>query len=284
MRFGCCLGFQGTDDDLTRIEALAALGYHYIELPVSCLCVEGDPEEFYANRRALNRAALIPEAFNCFLPGDLKVVGDEVDWPRVERYVALALDRAEEVGARVMVFGSGAARRAPEGYPLEDALHQIRYFLGICADYAGSLTVAVEPLSATQTNTLNLLGDVTLLVRELGRPEVRVAPDSVHMDHAAESWDSITAAADLLAHAHIADRGSAVPGTPPPAAAPGAPLLDAVSGTPPSGAVADLPGFLAALRDAGYDGRLSIECSLPDFPAAAAQALAYLQDHAGARR
>jgi sugar phosphate isomerase/epimerase len=262
MRFGCCTAFQGTDDDLARIETLAGLGYHYVELPVGCLHVEGDPEAFYAVRRALNRAALAPEALNCLLPGDLKVVGDEVDWPRVERYVALSLDRAEEVGARVVVFGSGAARRIPEGYPTDDALHQVRYFLGICADYAGSLVVSVEPLSATQTNTLNLLSDVSLMVREIGRPEVRVTPDSVHMDHAGESWDEITAAADLLAHVHIGDRGGAVPGT----------------------AEADLPGFLETLARAGYDSRISVECRLDDFATDAAAAIQYLQEHTSGKR
>lgn len=255
MRLGCCLGFEGTDEDLARIEVLAAVGFEYLEPPVSCLHVQGDPEAYYAVRRALRRAALRPEAFNCFIPGDLKLVGDQVDWPRVEKHVALALDRMEELGASVVVFGSGAARQVPEGYPPEDALAQLRYFLNMAADYAGDLTVAVEPLGPAQTNMLNTVAEAAQLVREVGRCEVRILADSVHMDAAAEPWGVIVEERDLLAHVHCCDRGHVVPGR----------------------GGADLAGFFSALAAAGYDGRVSLQCPLPDLESDAREALEHMR-------
>ena len=262
MRFGCCVPFDGTDDDLARVELLAEIGYQFFEPPVSALRVEQDPEEWYAVRRAFHRAALKPEAFNCFLPGDLQLVGDEVDWPRLEKYVALALDRAEEAGAQVIVFGSGGSRNVPEGYPHEEALHQVRYFLNMTADYAGELRIGVESLRSKQCNMLNRVEEVSQLVREVGRPEIGVTADCFHMDYEEEPWSNVVAAADLLAHAHCCDRDQQLPGR----------------------GGADLTGFFDALREAGYDGRVSLECPLSDFEPDVRAALEHMQEQVAVKR
>lgn len=256
MRFGCCIPFSGSEEDLARIESLREIGYQYIEPPVGCLKIEADPEEYYAMRRTFNRAALAPEAFNCFIPGDLRLVGDEVDWARVEKYAALALERVEEVGATTVVFGSGAARCVPEGYPEDEARAQLRYFLSMTADYGGGLTIAVESLSGSAGDPLRFLSQAAELVREVGRAEVRLVADSLHMDAVGETWQSISEAAELVVHAHCCDRDHLVPGA----------------------GEADLAGFFEALRVAQYDGRMSVECALPDFEDDARAALEYLQD------
>lgn len=262
MRFGCCIQFAGSDEDTARVEALRGIGYQYVEPPVGCLKVEGDPEEYYAVRRAFNRAALAPEAFNCLFPADLNVVGDEVDWRRVEKYIARAFERIDEVGGTTVVFGSGGARKVPDGYPADEALTQLRYFLNMTADYAGDLTIAVEPLSQPPDDLLGTADAAAELVRQVGRPEVRLLVDSFHMDAREEPWESITAAGDLLAHVHCCDRGRLAPGA----------------------GEADLAGFFAALRRAGYDGRVSVECAMPDFDHDARAALEFMKQAAGEGR
>lgn len=262
MRYGFCLFFSGSDDDLAAVELLAGLGYQYLEPPVGCLKIEGEPEEYYAVRRAFHRAALRPEAFNCFLPGDLKVVGDHVDWRRVEKYVALALERVEEVGGTTVVFGSGGARSVPEGYPVEEARTQLVYFGNMLADYAGNLTLAVEPLEPAGCNILNTVPETAQYVREVGRPEVRLLVDSYHMEKQAEGWEPIGANADLVAHVHVSG----------------------CCRLPPGADEADLAGFFAALKQAGYDGRVSVECLVSDLPQEAAAALEVMKDLVARKR
>jgi hypothetical protein len=45
-------------------------------------------------------------------------------------YVAKAFDRVARLGVRIVVFGSGGARRVPEGYPRDDAVRQMVDFGG----------------------------------------------------------------------------------------------------------------------------------------------------------
>jgi len=250
-----CVSFTGSDDDLARIEALAGMGYAFVEPAVSCLHVEGEREAYESTRAAFARAALLPEAFNCFLPGDLKVVGNEVDWRRVEKYVACALERIEEVGGAVVVFGSGGSRRVPEDYPGDEARTQLVYFANMLADYAGDLTIVVEPLAPPGSNILNTVAESAQLVREVGRPEVRLLADSYHMDAQAEGWETIPANADLLAHVHCSDSKRARPGA----------------------GEADLAGFFAALRQGGYDGRVSVESRLVEFEDDSRESLAAMK-------
>ena len=236
MRLGCCIPFSGSEDDLASIDALAGLGYRYVETPAECLKIEAAPEEYYAVRRVLRRASLVPEVLNRLLPPDLMVVGDDVDWSRVERYIALTMDRAEEIGVRCLVFCSGPARRVPEGYPLDEALQQIRYFLNMAADYAGAVVIAVEAMAPDATNALNSLTEAATLVRELGRAEVGLVADAHHLRATGEPWDTIVQAKELLSHAYIGDPAwlASDPGD------------------------SDLHKFVDCLEAAGYDGRISV--------------------------
>ena len=79
MRFGCCAG-----PDMG--EALAQAGYDYVELSVSRhLRPEADDKEWTPLRRAIEAQPLPVEAFNTFLPADLKVTGPTVDEERISR-------------------------------------------------------------------------------------------------------------------------------------------------------------------------------------------------------
>ena len=71
-----------------------------------------------------------------------------------------------------------------------------------------------------------------------------------------EPPDSILPWASLLAHAHVAEREER---------------------TPPGRHGDDLRPYLAALPRAGYDGRLSIECTWRAFPAEVGPAIATLR-------
>ena len=128
MRFGICTSLE-------NVNRLAEVGYDYIELGVrSALIPESDEAEFQKIRELVAKAPLKPESYAGFIPGDLRVVGDTVDFLRLSRYVETACRRASEIGGEVIVYGSSGSRSIAEGYSRERALAQIAEFLDMAAE------------------------------------------------------------------------------------------------------------------------------------------------------
>lgn len=254
MRFGC------TTSEVGRIWPLAEIGYDYVELSARTLAPLDDEHTFASIRERILAAPIRPEALCGFIPPyvGLRVVGPEVDRARLRGYVETVLGRASQIGTKVAVFGSGSSRMVPDGYPRAKALDQLRDFLATSAEMAAALgiTLAIEVLNRGETNLVNTMDEALALVRDLGRPNLRTMVDYYHVLTDGQSLQQVQQAGSLLVHAHTSDAGRQPPGT----------------------GGSDQAAFLSALRSAGYDGRLSIECRFQDFPREASAALAHLKD------
>lgn len=208
IRLGCCCAIEQA--------ALAqAAGFDYLECTVVSLQPEADDASAAPILAAYGAAPLPVDAFNVLLPRDLKVVGPEVDWPRVERYVASALARVAAVGARRVVFGSGGARNVPDGFDRAQAEEQLVRFLGLLADQAEprAITVVIEPLNRKESNILNDVPEAVRLAQRVNRPSIRVLADLYHMQEEGEPLAHISSNGAWLAHIHVADSGRLAPGT-----------------------------------------------------------------------
>lgn len=249
MRFGVC----GKIDDAP---VLASAGFDYIELSVqSALRPQLSDDEWKPIREAIDAMPIRPEAFNLFVPGDLKIVGPSVDVVALGRYAWIALARASLVGGSVVVLGSGGARQMPEVFPEATAIAQLSRFLHQCADAAErfGVTVVLEPLGL-ECNLIRSVREGAELVRNLDRAGVKNLADTWHMDAISEPLSEIVASADVLAHAHTAGPSRKGPG-----------------------ASHDFAPLFRALNRAGYDGRLSLECSWENLTEEAEAALAALK-------
>ena len=251
MRFGVCTGSD-------KAPAVAAAGWDYLELgAASELIPEADEATWAAKRAQLLALPLVPEAFNLFVPRHLRITGPEADFAGLERYVPTALARAAEVGGKVIVFGSAGARNVPEGFPHPEAEAQLLRFLGLCADASEKtgVIVAIEPLNTGESNIIHRVEEGARLARRINRPGVRNLADTFHMEHNSEPLEAIIASGDVLVHAHTADTSRKAPGT----------------------GVYDHVALFRAFQAAGYDARLSIECSFTDFASELETALAHLK-------
>jgi len=252
VRFGCCAGVD-------KVAAVAEAGCDYIELPVSATVapLEG-PEKFSDAQAALGAAPITAEVFNLFIPGEVKVVGPEADGSRVERYVSTACRRVSALGGRIIVFGSGGARRRPDGFPVDKAMEQMQGLLALAGEAAqkNGIRIAVEPLRQAETNVVNSVTEGDELVRRVKHPGVALLADLYHMAAQDEPMTVLSGVADRLIHVHLAE--------PPDRTAPG------VTGY-------DFRPFFRALLEAGYSGRISIECRWQDFEAELPEALAVLR-------
>lgn len=249
MKFGCCGPIENA--------AIAhAAGFDYLECTVVSLLPEAT-ESLFAPILEKYQAAPIPVlACNVFLPGDLKVVGPDLDQRRIRSYVQTAMRRVMLIGARVVVFGSGKARMIPDGFDRADAEAQIVDFLQLVADEAEQhgITVVIEPLNRRESNILNSVPEGDAMAARVNRPSIRNLADFYHMDEEDEPLTNIVLCKERLAHVHVADSGRRAPGT----------------GSYP---YAD---FVEQLRLANYDGMVSVECRWEDFAAEAGPACAYL--------
>lgn len=249
MRFGCCCSIE-------QAAIAHAAGFDYIETTVVSLLPEAT-EPFFAPLLETYQAAPIGvAACNVFLPGDLKVVGSDVDWPRVESYVRTALRRVKLIGADLVVFGSGKARMVPDDFPRTAAEDQLVDFLQLVAEVATAhaMTVVIEPLNRKESNILNSVDEAVALAQRVNRPAIRVLADFYHMDEEQEPLQHLLDYKDWLAHIHVADTGRRAPGT----------------GSYP------YTDFVSLLDQAGYDGLVSIECRWEDFAAEAGPACRFL--------
>lgn len=252
MRFGVCGG-------PARFRAIVAAGAEYIEPAVAYDAMPENSENAWAEHLAqLRDSGLTAESWNCWIPSDLKIVGPLADWDRYRRYVHLAIPRLAAAGAQVVVMGSGGSRSVPEGYEVARALDDFGKAVRLAATAAAGagITIAVEALHSRETNLLNTVRETANFVRALNVPNVRCTADFYHMEQEHEGVEALQGAGKLIGHAHLADTAREVPGR----------------GT------SDLGGFLLALSQAGYDGRVSIEANWHDFDSQIGPALKWLRD------
>lgn len=250
MRFGCCASV----DELDIVERA---GFDYVELAAAAVRPLEDEQAFCRVAKRIASSRMRPETWNCFVLPEVPVVGPDADERRIDAYLATTMRRIARVGGELVVFGSGKARSAPDGWPGEKAHAQLLEFLNACADYADryDLIVAVEPLRRAESNLVNSYVEGVALAAEARHPRIQALADLYHFDEEGESFDHIRDEGAWLAHVHVADTGRKAPGT----------------------GVYDYPGFLGAVADVGYDGRISIECVWDDFAREAADALAYVR-------
>jgi len=280
MRFGCCPGLasfvpptlDGQEDSLSvahaeqcaRIPALLGVlesaGCDYVEFGVGITAPEQREADYEHFLEKLHGSRLRAEVFSSFVPPWVKLVGPDVSWSRNEHYLGVATERVARAGGECIVFGSGGARARPDGWPEEEAQAQLTRFLNLAGDYceARGIVLCIEPLNATETNMINRVSQGAEWVRRLNRPSVRLLADCFHMDMEGEPPEAIVTAGNLLGHVHVADRGRRYP--------------DAFG--------YDIDGFFLALREAGYDGRVSIEANFGDFAAEAPAGLGRIRQAA----
>jgi sugar phosphate isomerase/epimerase len=233
--------------------ALAA-GYDYLELNTQVhLQGEADEAMFQPILAQVKNCGMPCLASNVFVPAHLKITGPDVDFTRLTRYVSVVLERAERVGIRAIVFGSGGARRIPDGFDRAQAYSQLvqfgRMLAPISADHG--MTIAVEPLNRGETNIINSVSEGLQYVKDVNLSAFRLLVDAYHWVKENEPAADIVAAGPWLVHTHIATYANRLP---------------------PGGETCDFGPFFTALKQAGYDLRLSVEAGWKDLNVQAAPA------------
>ena len=185
--FGACRGFG--DAPLMK-----ELGYDFIEGGVAHALQPDKSDEEWKRRRDEVCALPIPlRSCNGFLPGKFRLTGEKASFDKPLEYAEKACRRADEVGLKTIVFGSGGARNAPKGFPKEKAVEQ---FVDFCKRLAGRIAdckvcVVLEPLQPKEANYLNFVREGCELCERIGSPRIRLLADIFHMLQGGEGAQSI---------------------------------------------------------------------------------------------
>jgi len=261
MRLGCCGSMISPSTDpigIDIVEAMAEIGFDYIELSLSDLALLPEPE-FAGLARRIEGSGIKCEAGNNFFPHRLRLTGDKARLNVALAYAEHALDRASRLGARIVVFGSSGAKNVPGGFSKDAAWRQIVELLQHLGPVAAqhNLTIVIEPINKLESNIVNLAAEGLRLAREVGHPNIQLLVDYYHLRMEHEDPAIIIEAGAAIHHLHFGKiEGRIFPREREAAFAP----------------------FFENLRRIGYAGRCSIEAYTQDFPSDAGRALRVLRE------
>jgi sugar phosphate isomerase/epimerase len=256
LRFGICAPYH-------EVAILESYPFDYLEENVQRFLLPERPQQDFEEAWLEACKLAVPiEAGNSLLLADMRLVAtptQSVNTKRLERYMKTALQRAEQVGIRIIVFGSGWARVCPPDYSHIDAVQQIGAHFSQWSEWAQNhgVQIVLEPLRYEETNTLNTVTEAGEFVAHIDRPGARLLADFYHMAYNNESPEDMLPWSSLLSHVHVAEkRDRAAPGR----------------------YGEDFRPFFAALHQAGYDRRISIECTWQNLAAEVSPAIETLKE------
>jgi D-psicose/D-tagatose/L-ribulose 3-epimerase len=243
---------------LKNLEAAKAAGFDYVEVSATEIAALSDAD-FAAAAARIKTVGLPTPAANLFLPAALKVTGPQTDPDAQMAHVRRVLARLSTLGTEVIVFGSGGARRVPDGFAKEEAFTQLVAFGRRAAEAARpyGITIAIEPLRQQETNIINSAAEGLALVTAIDRPNFQLMIDFYHLASEHEDPAIILRAKDHIRHLHMANPNGRV--------------------FPQAWDEFDYAPFFANLKAIGYARRISVEASTPDLAVQGPPAIALLR-------
>jgi sugar phosphate isomerase/epimerase len=249
----------GVVQTLTNDSLLAKSGYDCLVESIATLISPKNVSEqqFEQNLARFKTCQLPVYAVNIFMPTQLMLVGPAVDDVAILQYAETVFQRCQRAGVKLIIWGSGGARRVPHGYDRKKASKQ---FISIARKVAVAaskynITLALENLNRTETNFINTLQEALDIVKRVDHPNFRLCADIYHMLVEEESASVIEHTKKYLIHVDIAEKKGR---------------------TPPGVNGEDFKSYLMALKHVHYAGKIILECRWENLSTQAAPAYQYL--------
>ena len=172
----------GVCSSVDNAALLKEIGFDYLELGMSSTSALSE-EEFEVLRRKAERAGLPVLAMNGMLPSDFHLCSDQLDTQGLTAYLHKAFSRAQALGVKTVVFGSGGARRYPLDMEYALAMDYLVAYLRLAGPLADNygLSIAVEPLREQECNIINSVMEARQLAKMANQANVGVLADLFHM-------------------------------------------------------------------------------------------------------
>ncbi|MEO7991462.1 MAG: sugar phosphate isomerase/epimerase family protein [Chryseolinea sp.] len=233
----------GVVNDIENDSLLHAFGYRYVvESTNKILSPRKVSDQQFTDQLQIIKKLRVPLfATNLFIPGDLKVVGPNVNEQAVLTYVEIVLQRAQEANLKMIIWGSGGSRGVPEGFDRAKAKDQ---FISIAKKIATlaekhNITLALENLNRTECNFINSVTEALEIVKAVDHKNLRLCIDLYHMAKEGESPDVIATTKKYVLYCEVAEKENR---------------------TPPGVHGDDFTPYFTALKKINYAGKIVIEC------------------------
>lgn len=250
----------GVVQNLENDSLLKSFGYRYLVESVNKLISPRSvsDDQFQGNVQKIKKLDVPLYALNIFIPGELKVVGPEVNEEAVLAYVEGVFKRCNVAGVDRIIWGSGGSRRVPDGFDREKATAQFVSIAKKIAVLAGKhkITLALENLNSTETNFITTVAEALDVVKKVDHKSLRLCVDVYHMLKESESPASIEKTKGYVIYCEVAEKEGR---------------------TPPGIHGDDFTPYFAALRKINYSGKIMIECRWDDFAEQGQAAFNYLK-------
>jgi sugar phosphate isomerase/epimerase len=237
----------GVVQDFENDSLLLASGFHYlVESTPKILSPRNvSDQEFQTRLQTIKNLQVPIYACNLFIPGDLKVVGPNVDEKAVLDFVEIVLRRAQAAGLTLITWGSGGSRGIPEGFDRIKAKEQFIDMAIKVAEVAAryDMVLALENLNRTECNFINTIEEALAIVQSVDHKNFRLCIDIYHMLKEGESPDAIVGTKGYAVYCELAEREGR---------------------TPPGVEGDDFIPYFTALKKEGYKGKIVIECRWKD--------------------
>ncbi|MCL1858105.1 MAG: sugar phosphate isomerase/epimerase [Oscillospiraceae bacterium] len=203
MFYGNCISYK----NLKHIKILKETGFDYIETSLAPLYTAAKSEitDFLS---ALGDNNIKCGAVNVLFPGDISLTGDNTDQNKIKSYISEVFEKTKDFGFKSVVFGSGGARKVPNGFDRQKAtgqIIQVIYDYLIPAAEAYNFTLAIEELNKTETNILNSVGEVEYIINQINNPRVKLLADLYHIALENDDVAELSQKGGILEHCHIAN-------------------------------------------------------------------------------
>ncbi len=233
---------------LKNVDAAKAAGFDYVEVSATEVAGLSDAD-FEATLAHLKQAGIATPTANLFVPQTIKVVGPDVNVDQQMAHVRKVMARLSKLGVEILVFGSGGARRVPDGFSKDEAFTQLTDFSRRAAEAARpfNITVTIEALRHEETNIINTSAEGLALVNAVNHPNFQLMIDFYHLASEHEDPAIVIKGRDHLRHLHVANPQARV--------------------FPQKWEEYNYAPFFANLKAIGYDRRISMEGSTADLQA-----------------
>lgn len=269
---GCCVpgGTLGLEREerseeerfVSKCRFILKTGFDYTETNAGTLC--GFSKEAMAFLKEEDRRdPLKIRAVNGILPATFRLLDPGGQKDEIRAHCETLFCAMERMEIPYAVFGSGGARRIPDGMERAEAEERMETFLRFLSSAAGQhgVTVVIEPLCRGETNLLNTVPESWNAVRRVGSPWLKLLCDTYHMAKEGEAPDVMTPYGEDVLHCHIAESPAR-----------------SYPGKDDGGDLSYNRRFGEALRKIGYQGGVSAECRFRDFIKESPVACAYMKE------
>lgn len=207
--FGAC---RSSVEDVT---IMRDLGYDFWEWSAGAAFDPAKDDEWWKRQKdEIAKRPLPLRSCNGFIPGKFRLTGPNANHAPALDYAEKVLRRADEIGVKTIVFGSGGARNVPgdfTGKDRPDLEKGTRQYADFCRELAKRVAdlkttaVVIEPLRPNESNIINYVFQGLAICREVNSPRLRQLADIFHMMMGGDPASAIVEAGPLLGHCHIAD-------------------------------------------------------------------------------